>query len=319
MKKFKYFLLCLFALFSQAVFAQEITLVWGDTLSKLIFQHHGLNLSNWKVVLPLYLSLNPQIENPNLIYAEEKLTLPSQKRVLAYINAASDLGFDDNEIQNPSVQKRTSLIDRVANPWSIEWQVGPYLKASGKASNALEYNSQGGFDMNIKSIYHLSDKYSIGLSSKYSKKTYLSNEANSAKFNFTLKEAYLESYMNWDLWIISVLFGVKDRLAYGPKGILLAAQHLDYGVGVDYRLIKEKNWSGLVGIKAVTFTASSSLPVGVNQSGHSISARATFNYNFWKNHLIGVESVYSLSQGKNQQYDINLEDFITRIKLQFNF
>lgn len=325
MKRFKYFLSLIFILFSQNVFAQEITLVWGDTLSKLIFQYHDRNLSNWKEILPLYLSLNPQIKNPDLIYAEDRLVIPSQEEMLAYLNSHDSLGFDDikeADVAGPrafgSQRHLSSLVDHVASPWSLELQAGPYLKYSGSTS-ALEYTSENGFDLRMKGVYHLNDKYAVGISSRYSRKAYQPGDTNIAKSVFPLKGAYLESYMNWHNFIVSAFFGVRERLVYDGSNALLTAQHFDYGVGLHYRLIKGQKWEGLVGLNAILFAASTSLPEGVNQKGYDVKARAIFNYNFWENHLVGLESVYSLSQGKSDLYDASLEDFVTRLSLQFNF
>lgn len=338
MKSFKYFLF--FILFSSNVFSQEITLVWGDTLSKLIFQYHDRDLSNWQEILPLYLSINPQIKNPDLIYAENKLTIPSQEEVVSYLNSQNNLGFDDGGDDNSDgengdgnqgyIDKPTSdesqrylssLVDHIASPWSLELQIGPYLQYKGSNVSDLEYTAQSGFDMRAKAVYHLNDKYSFGLHSGYSKKSYQLNvNETTTVMEFPLKEIYLESYMNWNNFVVSVLLGVKDRLTYdGSNSTIFIAQHFDYGVGLHYRLVKGKKWESLVGLNAILFTASTSLPNDINKKGYDIKARAVFNYNFWPNSLVGIESVYSLSQGTNNLYDISLEDFITRLSLQFNF
>lgn len=327
MQSLKYFFFLIFIFSSRSAFSQEITLIWGDTLSKLIFQYHDRDLSNWEKLLPLYLSLNSQIKNPDLIYADRTLTVPSQEEVVQYLNSNNDSGFGDaneNDISDSDLsthkRKLSSLIDHVKNPWSLELQVGPYLKYGTNKAADLEYTSKNGFDTRIKGVYYFNDTYSAGVSYRNTKKTYQISKTPIDQFSFKFKEIYLEGYKNWNNFIISTLFGVKDRLVYDrTDSKLLATQHLNYGIGLDYRLIKKHNWEGLVGLSTILFTASTNSEVGGNQKGYDVIARAVFNYNFWPNHLVGIESVYSLSQGKNKLYNIDLEDFITRVNLQINF
>ncbi|MBE8221126.1 MAG: hypothetical protein HAW60_00175 [Bdellovibrionales bacterium] len=315
MKSFKYFLSLFFILFSQNVLAQEITLVWGDTLSKLIFQYHDRDISNWKEVLPLYLSLNPQIKNENLIYAGSKLNIPSQEDVVDYLNSKNTFGLEDIGVlfAGKNKKQRRSLIDHVANPWSLELQAGPYFKLN-KNNSSLEYFSKGGFDIKAKGVYHFNDKYSVGVIYRYSKKSY---ELSSS---LPLSGIYLEAYMNWNKFIVSALFGSQERLTYNKATIkLLTASHFDYGIGLHYRLLQTKNFEGLVGLNSKLFTKSTSFKNGMNKNGYAVMASTIFNYNFWKNHLIGLESSYSLSKGKNKKHESGLEDFVTRLSLQFSF
>lgn len=319
MKRFKNFIFLLFIFFGQSLLAQEITLIWGDTLSKLIFQYNDRNLSNWKELLPLYLSLNPEIKNSNLIYAGNKLIIPTEEEVAVFIGSEDSLNLDELRADEESAVEETrelaSLIDYVSTPWSLEFQVGPYFKYD-ESNNGIEYTSKGGFNLSMRAIYHLNDKYSIGLSSRYTKQGY---KLSQDSVDFNLSGLYIKTYMNWNKFIVSALLGFRDRLVYDTSSSLLMARHLDYGAGLGYRLMRGRKWEAIAGLNLTLFSPSTSLPEGINQKGYDIKAKFRFDYQLWENSLLGLESVYSLSKGTNKLYDINLEDFITRLSLQFNF
>lgn len=319
---FKNFVFLSFILFSTNSFAKQITLVWGDTLSKLIFKYQDRNLNTWKELLPLYLSLNPQIVNPDLIYTGKTLTIPNDQEVADYLISKNNWALGSFVKRQLATENfKYSLIDRVSNPWSIEFSYGPYLKYFAKRKNN-EYTANSGFTIYSKTTYYLNDKYSLGVSGQYDQKKYSSPEKNLRIFDFSFISVYLEGKINWDKFIFSALLGVKDRLSYDSQPSLPSlqkARHIDYGLGFNYRLIQRSNLEALVGLSTILFSSSNSLKNEINQDGLDIKASFSVNYNLWKNHLINLESIYSLTSGKNAGYQINLEELVTRLGLQINF
>lgn len=309
--------------FQQA--GEKIKIQWGDTLSEIIHEHRRGQVRIWQELVPLYLSLNEQIVNPDLIYAGQYIYVPSRKEVAAFLQTPEGRKLSSLEGVSETELDQDTGVAFLEQQYKWEWSMGllPFISQdiSADGAGSVKLVSDGGYDAFLGLRHRFNEDYSLGFFYEYAKKEFLSSDTARTPYTFSLNSLYLRGFKNWQSFVFSVLVGKKERIVHSPSftSVFEKDSHFDYGIGIHYWLLNSPKFSSLIGVEWFGYTDGSDVNSQNSHSGYGLNGLISVQYHLLGTYLLALDMSYLLERGENSTHEHAVEEFLPRLRMQLNF